>query len=295
MMSTLRIQRLVLWTVTVLLLVCTAACVDTSAVKRFAAVSATAGDQFDLVADDLPASCVRQQRYLALADSQITLDDIRAETEAQCDEYSSLAQRLTGANKVLVNYLKALGKLAEDKIVVYDRRIDDFAEALDGTEMFDTEKIEAVQGLTTVLSEAVAGEWRRNELKRAIEMANPDVQILVGALGGVIEDDYLRLLEVEREAAKHYYLGQIKEHGAGEPLTVTLVFDKWREEDGAADDKRDAAELAVKILEKIARGHQKLYDNRDDLSSKQIRTMLVEYTAVIEQLVGDFEKLRDAF
>jgi len=294
-MTTTRSVRLVVCASATLTLVCTAACVDTSAVKRFAAVSAAAGDQFEQVAADLPASCIRQQRYLALADSLITLDDIREEAEARCDAYVSLERRLTGANNVLVNYLEALGKLAEDKIVVYDKRIDDFADTLDDSEMFDSEKIEAVRGLATILSEAVAGEWRRKELKRAIETANYDVQILVGALGGVIENDYLRLLGVEREAAKHYYLGQIKEHGAGEPLTVSLVFEKWEENDDAADDKRAAAELTVKILKKIATGHQRLFDNRDTLSSKQVRSMLVEYTAAIEDLVGDFETLRDAF
>jgi hypothetical protein len=290
-----RFQRILLSSGIALLLFGAAACVDTSAVKRFAAVSATAGDQFEQLAEDLPASCIRQHRYLALADSQITLDDIRGEAEARCDEYAKLARRLVKANKVLVSYLKALGKLAEDKIVVYDKRIDNFADALDDTDMFDAEKIEAVQGLTTVLANAAAGEWRRKELKKAIEEANSGVQILVDALRGVIGEDYIRLLDVEREAAKHYYLGQIKEHGAGEPLTVTLVFEKWKEADITSDDKRDAADLTLKILNKIAKGHQKLYDNRDDLSSKQIRNMLVEYTVVLEDLVSDFEKFRDAF
>lgn len=290
-----RFQRFVLSAGLTLLLAGAAACVDTSAVKRFAAVSATAGGQFEQVADDLPASCIHRHRFLALADSQVTLDDIRDRAEADCDEYAKLARRLVKANKVLVSYLKALGKLAEDKIVVYDKRIDNFADALDDTDMFDAKKIEAVQGLTTVLANAAAGEWRRKELKKAIEEANPDVQTLIDALRGVIGEDYLRLLDVEREAAKHYYLGQIKEYGAGEPLTVTLVFEKWKDEDNAVDDKRDAADLTVKILDKIARGHQKLYDNRDDLSSKQIRNLLVEYTEILEDLVSDFEKLRDAF
>ena len=290
-----RFQKIVLSAGISALLFGAAACVDTSAVKRFAAVSATAGDQFEQVADDLPASCFRQHSYLALADSQITLDDIRGRAEESCDEYTALARRLTAANRVLVSYLRALGGLADDKLVVYDNRIDDFAEALDDTEMFDSEKIKAVQGLSSILANAVAGEWRRKELKKAIEEANPDVQVLVEALRGVIDEDYLRLLDVESEAAKHYYLGQIKEYGEGEPLTVTLVFEKWRQEDIATGDKRDAAALTVKILDKIAKGHQKLYDNRDELSSKQTRGMLLEYTVVLEALVKDFERLRDAF
>jgi hypothetical protein len=290
-----RFQKIVVSAGLAMLVFGSASCVDTSAVKRFAAVSATAGDQFEQVADDLPASCFRQHSYFALADSQIILDDIREQAEADCDEYSALARRLTGANKVLVNYLKALGKLAEDKLVVYDKRIDDFADALDDTGMFDSEKIKAVQGLSSVLTNAVAGEWRRKELKRAIEEANPDLQVLVDLLSGVIDEDYARLLDVESEAAKHYYLGQIKEHGEGEPLTVTLVFEKWREEDVALDEKRNAATLTVKILDKIARGHQKLYENRDQLGSKQIRNLLLEYTVVLEDLVEDYERLRNAF
>ena len=42
--------------------VCTAVgCVDASAVKRFAAVSAEAGERLETVANDLPAACDRQQ------------------------------------------------------------------------------------------------------------------------------------------------------------------------------------------------------------------------------------------
>ncbi len=272
-----------------------AACVDTSAVKKFAAASAEAGDQFETLANDLPASCDRLHRYLALADSQITLDDIRSRSEESCVGYEALASRLAGANKVLVTYLKALGKLADDKLVVYDKRIGDFADALDETEMFDAEKIEAVHGLTAVLANAAAGEWRRKELKKAIERANPDVQTLIEGLRDVISIDYPRLLDVEAETARHYYLGQIKEYGQGEPLTVTLVFDKWTEEDIAITDRRNVAAACVMILDKIARGHQELYDNRDDLSSKQIRDMLLEYTVILEELVEDVTDLRHAF
>lgn len=277
-------------------IVCAAVgCVDTSAVKRFAAVSAVAGDGFEIVASDLPAACGRQQGYLALADSQITMDGIRERSQETCADYTALASRLVAANKILMAYLKALERLADDKLVVYDKRIDDFAEALDEADMFDAEKIEAARGLATVLTNAVAGEWRRKEMKKALEEANPDVQALAGVLRDVIEMDYARLLDVEGEAAKHYYLGQIREHGQAEPLAATLVLDKWREEDAAVGDRRSAAVAAVKILDKVARGHQKLYDNRDDLSSKQIRELLVEYTLILEELVEDITIFRDAF
>ncbi|MEJ2719827.1 MAG: hypothetical protein P8181_01620 [bacterium] len=272
-----------------------AGCVDTSAVKRFAAASAEAGEEFDTVANDLPALCNRQQRYLALADSQITMDSIRQRSEEGCGEYTALASRLTGANKILVAYLKALGRLADDKLVVYDKRIDGFADALDDADMFDSEKIEAVRGLATIITNAAAGQWRRKQMKTAIEEANPDVQTLTAALGNVIEMDYARLLDVEREAAKHYYLGQIREHGQAEPLTVTLVLDRWKEEDAAVGERASAAAAAVKILDRVARGHQKLYDNRDDLNSSQVRELLVEYTVILEDLVKDITDLRDAF
>ncbi|UCH82547.1 MAG: hypothetical protein JSW50_08655 [Candidatus Latescibacterota bacterium] len=277
------------------LLVGLSACVDTSAVRRFATVSSTASEQFEEIADDLPAACMRQHRYLALADSQITLEGVRSRAEESCSDYVTLARRLNGANQVLVSYLKALGKLAEDKLVVYDKRIEDVADALADNDMFDAEKIGAVERLAATLSNAVAGEWRRKQLKQTVEEANPDVQILVAALRDVIDEDYTRLLDVEGEAAKHYYLGQIKEYGAGEPLTVPLVFEKWREADLAVRDKQGAAALSVKILDKIAKGHQKLYDNRDKLSSKEVHSLLMEYTVVLEDLVYDFEKLRDAF
>lgn len=290
-----RCRRIVVLQVMIAVLFCTTACVDTSAVKRFAAVSASAGDGFEAVAEDLPRSCERRERHLALADSQTVLSRIRNQTENRCAEFAELSDRLVGANDVLVAYLKALGSLADDELVVYDGRIDDFADALDDTEMFDADKVEAVQGIAGVLSNAVAGEWRRKQLKRAIEGANPDLQSLTESLRDVIEQDYLRLLDIEIEAARHYYLGQIHTYGDREPLTVVLVLDRWRRDDEIIAEKREAAALSVKILEKISKGHQKLYDGRNDMSSKEFRSLLLEYTVILENLIEDLSALLHVF
>jgi hypothetical protein len=151
--------------------------------------------------------------------------------------------------------------------------------------MFGEDGIKAVKGISEVLMEAASGGWRRKQLGAVIEKVNPDIQSLTASLSGIVAEDYEQLLDGEEEAARKFYLGKIRDHREAEPLTAVLVYDKWRQEEDVIESRRDAAEAYVKVLEKIAAGHRNLYDNRDDLGSKEARKLVLEQVTSIEELV----------
>jgi hypothetical protein len=59
--------------------------------------------------------------------------------------------------------------------------------------------------------------------------------------------------------------------------------------------QRKEMELAVlsQSLDEIAKGHQVLYDNRTKLSMKNLTGLLQSYSSNVENLISEFNKLKD--
>jgi hypothetical protein len=250
-----------------------------------------AGESFTAIANDLPESCVRRERYRFLGDWRSDLDALDWETARSCAKYSKAAPRLAGSHRVLMQYLTALGDLSAGALVSYDASLDELSGALDQTEMFEGAGIDAVAGMCGVLMDAAAGKWRRRQLGSVIERANPHVLALTAALRDVISADYAQLLDGESEAARKFYLGKLRDHRDDEPLASLLVYSKWRDEEDVIEAKRKAAGAYVKVLDRIAKGHQELHDRRRELDSKEARRLVLRHVTVIEDLLADARRV----
>jgi len=277
----------------VLVLACllAAGCTDPPAVKRFAAASASAGDRFPEISKDIKESCARREEYRLVGRWDADLDSLERVTAGTCAPYGRTVSRLNKSHAVLMEYIKALGSLSAGELVSYDKALGDFGDALGDIAPDEAKHIAAAEGISSVLAEAAAGKWRRKELGTAIGNANADVQTLAGALCESIEKDYARLLDAESEAARKFYMSVIREHRADEPLTAILLYDRWIGEKKKIDARRETARGYVKVLKKIARGHQDLYDHRDDLTSKDVRKLVLEHAAAIEDLTAGLARV----
>lgn len=262
-------------------------CTEPSAVRRFASTGEAAEHSFAAIAGDFPEACERRERYRLLAEEPADLETLEEECERACARHAKAAPRLAGANRVLVRYLDALGKLAAGELVDYDDSLEGVADALAGGDLVDDAGIRAVSGICGALADAAAGKWRRSQLGAVIDSTNASVQILTAALRDVISIDYSQLLDDEREAARKFYFGRIKEHGGGEPLAALLVYESWREADAEIEGRRGAAAAYAKALQKIAAGHQTLFERRKELGSKETRALLLDHIDAIEDLIAD--------
>lgn len=77
-----------------------------------------------------------------------------------------------------------------------------------------------------------------------------------------------------------------------EKSVIALLHDRWEKDQLALRDKRIGADAYVKILKNIAEGHQKLYESRNKLCSKEVKNMVLAYAKELESLIKD---LREAF
>jgi hypothetical protein len=269
----------------------TAGCADPPAIKRFAAASASAGEKFPEIAKDIKDSCARREEYRLLGGWDADLDSLDRVSAGTCRASAPTVSRLSKTHAVLMGYIKALGSLSAGETVKYEKPLGELGDALGDVSPEEAKSITAAEGIAGVLAEAVAGKWRRKELGAVIGSANADVQTLAAAICEILDRDYSRLLDDETEAARKFYMTLIREHREAEPLTAILFYDRWIGERKGIEARRTTARNYVKLMNKIARGHQDLYDHRGELKSKDVRKLVLEHATAIEDLTAGLDRV----
>jgi hypothetical protein len=196
-------------------------------------------------------------------------EDKRQEVLLHCKNLSTSKDGLLQAQQVLLNYMEALRNLSSDKTVTYGQKLDALPDALSKSGL-DDNQVKATTGLAKILIDAAIGGYRRKEVGKLVGETNTDIQTLTAALRKVISVGYATELNLEEEATKAFYETNLKEHEKQEPLTALLVKRSWAEDLDGVQKRKSAALAYGKVMDSIARGHQKLYDSRDRWSREEL-------------------------
>lgn len=196
--------------------------------------------------------------------------------------------------------MSALGELASDDIISYDKSLDGMSEKIgtikdkDGNQVFKKDQIAAVGALSKLLFKAARDAYRQAQLKEIIESSNNDFQIVIAALKQYIAIGYIESLNNEKVAVDKYYTTVIETAKRNPPqqAAIELVLDKFIERKDAIDTKMKAAESYIKILNKIGEGHQFLYNKRADISSEQLLATINAYGKDISTLYNAVKELK---
>jgi hypothetical protein len=274
-------------------------CISTRAVEEFTTASIAATSQLPVVATDLAESCIRQKQYQAIRANDFDPMTLQQKAETECADLRKSEKGFVAANKVLVQYLQLLDRLAGDELATYDKSLDKLAGSLTETQSLPKEQITTVNKIVKFLSGATANGWRRKQLSKAIEEANPDIQTLLATLSTIITSNYMQLLENEQFAAKSLYLTTIKENitldektkekKLKDPIAVLLLQQQWDREFKLLENRKKTVQTYGQILSTIKEGHQLLFDKRNTLSRKEVQKELLDHTAVLFPLIGDIK------
>jgi hypothetical protein len=238
-----------------------AACIDLSEVGKFAAISEIANAAFPGLVADIQDSCERRANYAP--------DDRRQEVLLHCKNLSTSKNGLLQAQQVLLNYMEALKNLSSDKTITYGQKLDALPDALSKSGL-DDNQVKATTSLAKILIDAAIGGYRRKEVGKLVGETNGDIQTVTAALKKVIGVGYTKELELEEEAIKAFYETNLKEHEKQEPLTALLVKKSWAEDLDGVQKRKSAALAYGKVMDSIAKGHQKLYDSRNRWSTEEL-------------------------
>jgi len=285
----LRIKGLI--SILLLLLLVLGGCANLKSIRKFSEISSESAT-YTAFTDDYIKSVERQKRFQDQSQYQ-KLDKIIKEREAQ-------RPGLLAFHKEVSEYMSAIGELASDEIISYDKSLDEMSDAIenirdrDGKQLFKKEQIDAFRALSKLLAKAVTDAYRQHKLKEIIELSNNDFQIVINALKKFIEIGYIESLYNEKVVIEKYYkkIITIAEHSPPQHAAIELVKDKFFEKNDEVGKKLIAADSYIKILDKIGKGHQLLYDNRNHISSEQLLATITGYGRDIAILYNAVKELK---
>ncbi len=237
-----------------------AGCTDLSSVRDWSG-SSLQGVQFASVVETYADTPERLAYYDA--DAQ---DFHQQQAEIRAKQGEALELQLA----LVSDYMAALNALAANGVTEYSKDVRTLTEALEDTGVVSGPTVGAAGKLATTLLEAATNAWRRYQVTRLIEQANDPLQtLLAGELASIVGEDFRRDLAIERQFLDRYFEDLLRDPESDAAGRAAL--NEWfilRKEENAR--RQAAIDAYLVILDKVAEGHQRLYEERNDLAAKAL-------------------------
>jgi hypothetical protein len=189
---------------------------------------------------------------------------------SQADVRKAQADALKLQLALVAEYMGALAALSADSATDFSKDIDGLTGSLKKTGQASEATIGAVGGLVKTLLNAAVQAWQRDMVGDLIEQANPPLQsLLAGQLRSIVDQDFRSDLENEALFLDLYFEDLLKRSSASP--TAIAALNEWFILRKAENVRRVAGlDAYLGVLDKIAEGHQKLFDSRNDLDAVQL-------------------------
>ncbi len=258
------------------------ACASFTGVATFASLSAS-GAGYDAVTKDYIGAIDRRKQYQPQK-FQGELEALKRRREAQQASLDVLQQTIT-------DYMQGLGGLASGNIRTYDKSLDELSENLKKASLLDDNERDAVAALSTLLARSVTAVYRQHEIRKLIQDGNQPLQDVVTATRKIVRNGIIADLQVESALVERYYDNFMLAPGnPAEPVAMALAREIKVEVLGSVDNRVQSAQRYNAVLEKIALGHQYLYDHLDMIGNDKLGR---RFTPYIEALRTAYRDLLD--
>lgn len=233
------------------------ACTDLSAVREWSSTSMQAA-QFN----GIVATYADTPMRLALYDA-----DGAATYEEEAAVRAEQAKALEAQLALIADYMSALAALSADGATDYSKDVGALTKSLKDTGQVSSNTLGAVGKLATTLLNAATKVWQKNKVGELIEQANAPLQeILREELRLIVDQDFRRDLSRESLLLDTYFEPLLRFGGGSEPANAALQ--EWFLLRQSENARRVAAlDSYLVVLDKIAEGHQKLFDERNKLDA----------------------------
>ena len=255
------------------------ACTDLSAVREWSDTSMQAA-QFNEIVTTYQDTPVRLAAY----------DERRAQAwNAQAEVRKAQGEALRLQLDLVAEYMGALAALSADSAADFSENVDNLTESLEETRQASGATIGAVGSLVKTLLNAAAQDWQKNKVGDLVEQANDPLQsLLAGELRTIVDKDFRGDLENEALVLDLYFEDLLANSKASP--TAVAALKEWFILRKAENARRVAAlDAYLGVLDKIAEGHQKLFDNSGNLDAadlaKDLFKLAKEIRKNVKQLV----------
>jgi hypothetical protein len=257
-------------------------CASFKEVKSFASLSSNAASYGALTRDYIEA-LDRRKQYQP--------EKFHGELEAQKMRREAQRASLDLLQRTVADYMQGLGSLASGETRTYDRSFENLSFILNKATLLNNNEKAAVSALSVILARAVTASYRLREFKKLIQDSNQPLQDVISATRKIVKKGIIADLQVESTLVQRYYDNfMFAPDNPVEPVAMALAKEAKTEALGRVDSRIRSAQSYDALLEKIAQGHQYLYDHRDTIGNDEFDRQLKQHTG---ELRVAYENLLD--
>jgi hypothetical protein len=248
-------------------------CASFKEVSAFASLSAK-GAGYDAVTQDYIGAIDRRKQYQPQK-FQGDLEALKVRREAQRASLDVLQRTMT-------DYMQGLGGLASGNIRSYDESLEDFSENLNKVSLLNDKEKDAVTALATLLARSVTAVYRQHEIRKLIQDGNQPLQDVMAATRKIVKNGIIPDLQAESALVERYYNNfMLAPENPAEPVAMALARESKVEALGRVDNRIQRAQRYDVVLEKIAVGHQYLYEHPKMIGNDKLVRQLEPYVKAL--------------
>ncbi|MDH3505180.1 MAG: hypothetical protein OEZ41_04825 [Nitrospirota bacterium] len=266
---------------TMVLLAFTQGCTtNLKAIQDFANLSAESA-QYTTLVDEYLEFPNRQKRYQP--------PSRYANLDAMAQDRATQKTSLLLRQSILETYMESLGRLAADEVVDNTEELGKLSSALEAQAATNPKEAEAYKKIAGMVTTVAVKRWRQRQLQDLIEQSNAPIQLILGSLQRIVSDGFGGDHQTEEAAIQNYYMTLTME--SQDPAGKAALAE-WKEfRMSQVHERSEAVQTYVKVLANISDGHQRLFDQRQNLSKKEVLQQVGDSVKDLRTLLETIKKL----
>lgn len=249
-------------------------------VQDFANLSAESA-QYTTLVDEYLDFPQRQKRYQP--------PDRHANLDAMAQDRANQQTALLLRQSLIETYMKSLGRLAADEVVDNTEELAQLSTTLESQTPTSPQEAEAFKKIAGIVTTVAVKRWRQDQLQNLIEQANAPIQQVLESLHRIVSDGFGGDLQTEEAAIQNYYMTIIME--SQDPAGKAALAE-WKDLRMSQVHKRsEAVQIYGTVLDRISEGHQRLFDQRQNLTKKEVLHQVKNSVKDLRALLQTFKKL----
>ena len=237
--------------------------------------------QYTTLVDDYLDFPQRQKRYQP--------PSRHANLDAMAQDRATQKTSLLLRQSIIETYMQSLGRLAADEVVDNTQELAQLSAALESQTPTTPKEAEAFKKIAGVVTTVAVKRWRQGQLQTLIEQANSPIQQVLESLHHIVSDGFGGDLQTEEAAIQNYYMTLTME--SQDPAGKAALAE-WKDlRMSQLHERSEAVNTYGKVLDQIAEGHQQLFDQRQNLTKKEVLQQVEQSVKNLRSLVETIKKL----
>jgi hypothetical protein len=214
-----------------------------------------------------------------------------------CDTFKMADKTLVLFNNVLTAYLTGLANLSDNQAVNYN--FDNLIKAVDVDQIKDKlqitkSDISSLGKLATIISNDLMDLYRKRKLKDIIKKSNSAFDTVISAYRKCMNNYYKNIvLEGDYRNLSNLYTQYFKNNETLlSPIEKARIYEEYLTRRETFARYKGLSERFISALDEIKDGHNKLNEEADHLTRKDLKELVSKYATDIDSFMSEFNKLK---